>query len=287
MKPLSWSGLVKCPWPLKGLLLLGCLLLVPTVGYVLHGRVMIAQLQQGRALHEQVQQRWQGLAQGTEVQSVLAQVRELEGELERRRGELFDDDGLASLLQNLGRLGTGLSFEQVRVDEARAQPNFLEVPIRVRVSGHYQPLQRFLGELAGLDRLVTLRTLSLAAPGQKASGQLEMELQLQAYRAITSRSMTEVSGLQASAPRDPFAAGGEVEAGPVILDQAVLVGHLHDPDGQVAVVRVGEAVYSLREGDRFGAERVRAVGEARIELVAPERLGGIGRVLRLAAVVEG
>lgn len=284
---LNWSDFVKRRWPFKALLLLGCLLPGPLVGYVFHGRALIVEFEQAMARHERVQQQWQGLATGAQGQNVQAEVRGLEAELAKRRGELFDDDGLASLLQGLAGLGVGLDFEQVRVGEAQARPNFLEVPIHIQVSGHYQPLQRFLVALAGLDRLVTLKSLSLDVANQPVAGPLRMQLQLQAYRAASPQPLAEALAPSSVGFRDPFTADGALTVDAVVLDQAAMVGYLRDRGGQVAVVRVGEVVYPLREGDRLGAERVVAIDEARVELVAPEHLGGIARVLRLGMLIEG
>lgn len=283
---LNWSDLVKCRWPIKALLLLACLLPGPIVGYFFHGRALVAEFEQAKARHERVQRQWQSLATETEGQGVEADLRGLQAELAQRRGELFDDDGLASLLQGLARLGADLSFEQVRVGEPLARSHFLEVPIDLRVSGHYQPLQRFLVELAGLDRLVTLKSLSLGVSSQPVAGPLSMQLQIQAYRALSPAPLEAALVPLSNGARDPFAADDSL-ANAVVLDQAAMVGYLRDRAGQVAVIRVGEVVYPLREGDWLGAERVAAVDEKRVELIAPERLGGVARVLRLGALVEG
>lgn len=285
--PLSWSGLVRCRWPLKALVLSGCLLPGPVAGYFFHGRALMADFEQAKARHEQVQRQWQGLAAETEGQDLQAHVRGLEVELAQRRGELFDDDGLSGLLSSLGRLGAGLSFEQVRVGDARIRPNFLELPVQLRVSGDYQSLQRFLVELAGVDRLVTLQALSLSGPNQSLPGPLSMQLQIQAYRAIAQLPLAEAVVPMTSEPRDPFAAVAAPMTDAVLLEQAAMVGYMRDRGGQIAVVQVGADVYPLREGDRLGAQRVVVIDEESVGLIAPEHLGGIARVLRLGALIEG
>ncbi len=282
----DWRALLRWSWPAKAALSGLCLLLVPALVYGLHGRAQLEMLAGVQARHSELQQQWQ--ARSAEVDALAThreKVAQLQDELRQARSELFDDDDLATLLQSLARLGSGLSFEQVTALEAQMQPNHVELPLQLQVSGEYRLLERFLAGLGGLDKLVTVHELGLVAAGEQLPGMLRLHLRLQAYRAVEARGMQASGGAAAMVPRNPFErvdvpglAGGGVAS-----DQARLVGHLRDREGWVALVRLGTTLHMLREGDRFGAGRVSVIEDGRVELLgATEGAAGIKRVLTLA-----
>ncbi|MEE1921741.1 type 4a pilus biogenesis protein PilO [Pseudomonas sp. 148P] len=282
----DWRALLRWSLPIKAALLGLCLSLVPALVYGLYGRAQLEALAGVQARHSELQQQWQ--TRSAEADALAAhreKVAQLQDDLSQARSELFDDDGLASLLQSLARLGSGLSFEQVTALEAQVQPNHVELPLQLQVSGEYRSLSRFLSGLGGLDKLVTVHELDLTAAGEQLSGVLRMSLRLQAYRAVDAQGTQASGGTAAMVPRNPFErvdvpalAGGGVAA-----DQARLVGHLRDREGWVALVHLGSTLHMLREGDRFGAGRVSVIEEGRVELLgATEGAAGITRVLTLA-----
>lgn len=283
-----WSSLVKRSWPVKALLMGGCLLIIPLTAFVLYGRGLVERIEQAEVIHSQSQSRWEGKsALAARLETYQEQVRQLEVELAGSRRELFDDDGLASLLHNLTRLGVGLTFEQVTVEDARTREHHVELPIQVQATGDYSALQGFLSGLAGLGRLVALQELHLAAADSHPSGPLLVQLRLQAYRAALVDTLPEVSMVQSAEPRDPFTAAESLASEAAPLAGVAMVGYLRGQQGQVALVRVGEVLHPLREGDLLGPERVASIDEGRIELIAPEAAGPIPRVLRLGSVAEG
>jgi len=281
----DWRAQLRWSWPAKAALLGLCLLLVPALVYGLHGRARLDVLAGVQVRYDELQQQWQ--ARSTEVGTLAAQqekVAQIQADLSQGRRELFDDDGLASLLQSLARLGNGLSFEQVTALEAQVQTNHVELPVQLQVSGEYRPLKRFLAGLGGLGKLVTVHELDLVAAGEQLPGALRLNLRLQAYRAIDPQGAQVPGGEAAVPPRNPFEAVemAAVFDGGVATDQARLVGHLRDRGGWVALVRLGSTLHMLREGDRFGAGRVAAIEEGRIELLgATDGAAGITRVLTL------
>ena len=283
-----WRGLVRRGWSLQALLLAAGLMLVPMAGYLLHGRGVSAEIAQAEARREQLQVQWHERSVEAQMRELLeTEVRQLQTGLDRSRRELFDDDGLASLLQSLARLGEGLSFEQVTVLESRARPHYLELPVQLQVSGDYPALQLFISRFARLGRLVTLQELLLTRPAEHATGPLNMQLQLQAYRAVVPEATAQPATTAPLAPRDPFAADEASDVAAVPSGMAAMVGHLRDRRGQVALIRVGEVLYPLREGDLLGRERVTAIDEERVELVASNGDRPLPRVLRLGAGVDG
>lgn len=280
--PRDWAGFLRCPWPLKALALLGCLLLVPAMGHFLYGRSLVGDLELAHARQQQLQQQWREQSDEASAQEASARTAQVGAELEQARSELFDGDGLASLLHDLVRISSGLGVEQVAVDETITRPNFLEVPIRLRLSGDYLAVQRYLDELAGLKPLVTLRSLSLAARETEA-GSLDIGLELRAYRALEPEPRAQAAEAVASLARDPFAFAAAATSPPA-LESAVLVGFLRDGSGRVALVRVGAVLHPLRVGDLLGAEHVAFVDDEGVGLVAGQGRAATSRVLRLGAM---
>ena len=282
----DWRALLRWSWTAKAALLGMCLLLVPALTYGFHGRAKLDVLAGVQARHDELWQQWQ--ARSTEAESLAAhreQVAHVQADLSQGRRELFDDDGLASLLQSLARLGSGLSFEQVMALEAQVQPNHVELPLQVQVSGEYRRLKQFLAGLGGLGKLVTVHELKLVAADEQLPGVLRLHLRLQAYRAIEAQGAQAPDGSVPITPRNPFEAveGAVVAGGSVATEQARLVGHLRDREGWVALIRLDATLHALREGDRFGAGRVSVIEEGRVELLgATEGAAGIVRVLTLA-----
>lgn len=274
----EWQALAKRGWPVKVLLLVVCFLAVLVAGYVFHGRGLIAEIQTAKAQRAELQAQWTSRSAEAELLGAYqGTVRDLEAALQRSRSELFVDDGLAGLLHSLNQRGDGLKFEQVTALDSAARQHYVGLPIDVRASGGYPALQRFLSRLAELDRLVTLETLHITLE----EGALQMRVGLQAYRAVQSRVPAELVVQLSTEPRDPFVVSESLVAP---LEEAVMVGHLKDQRGPVALVRVGAELHALREGDTFGPERVATVDEEHVELTVPEQ---IPRLLRLGSVGEG
>ena len=276
---LDWRLLLRWPWWAKGALLAACLSLLPGLVLGFHGRGVLDSIARAQERHDQLQQQWQVRSAQVDTHAEQrAQLARLEDDLLRRQRELFDDDGLASLLQSLGQLGAGLSFEQVSVLEPEQQPNHVELPLLVRVSGDYRALKRFFAGLGGLGQLVTLHELQLTAADQGTPGLLRLALRLQAYRALQASATLPSVAPATPSPHDPFEPFATA-AGEPPLDQARMVGYLRDPQGPAALIGVGAVVHLLRQGDRFGAGRILAVEEEHVEIQATAT--GIGRILRL------
>ncbi|NNJ18674.1 type 4a pilus biogenesis protein PilO [Pseudomonas putida CSV86] len=276
---LDWRLLLRWPWWAKGALLAACLSLPPGLVLGFHGRGVLDSIARAQERHDQLQQQWQTRSAKVDTHAEQqAQLARLEDDLRRRQRELFDEDGLASLLQSLGQLGAGLSFEQVSALEPEQQPNHVELPLLVRVSGDYRALKRFLAGLGGLERLVTLHEVHLVATDEASPGVLRLGLRLQAYRALQSGAVAVTAvapSTQVHNPFEPFVSN----VAEVSLDQVRMVGYLRDPKGQAALVRLGAEVHLLRKGDRIGSGQVVAIEEGRVELQGVAT--GIARVLRL------
>ncbi|HCN47333.1 MAG TPA: hypothetical protein DIT18_18110 [Pseudomonas sp.] len=275
----DWRVLLRWSWMARGALLVLCLLLVPMLFYSFHVGGLLEAIERADGRHDELQHQWQ--VRSAEVDSRPAheaQAALLEADLQRVRRALFDDDGLASLLQSLARLGVGLSFEQVTVLEPEPRTNHVELPLHLQVSGEYRALKRFLAGLGGLDQLVTLHELQLAAAEDGLSDVLRLSLRLQAYRAIQSTVVLASSTPSSVQPHNPFEALAAT-AVDLSLDQARMVGYLRDRQGRAALVRLGATVHLLREGDRFGDGQVVAIEEGRVELQGVSAV--IPRVLTL------
>lgn len=281
----DWPALLRWHWLAKAGLLAACLLVFPLAGYAVRGSAGMTDIDRAQARNAQLHEQWRvESARVEELEASQAKNAGLEAELEHRRHQLFDGDGLASLLQSLARLGAGLSFEQVEVLEAEVRSHHVQLPLQVQVSGEFRLLQRFLAGLGELDALVTLHELQLAVVDEWVTDVLRLQLRLQAYRAVEAQGMAEPQALLSSLSRNPFEPVEPLSVGSGLgaLEQARMVGHLSDRRGHAALVLWGAQVHLLREGDPLGAGRVGAVSEKRMELLdTRDGAAGIPRVLTL------
>lgn len=281
----DWPAQLRWPWWAKVTALAGCVLLVPALLFGFWGRGVLDSISSEEARYHELQQRWQTQSAEADSQAALqARVARLEADLLHSQRELFDADGLASLLQSLGQLGRGLSFEEVLVQDPEARANYVELPLQLRALGEYRALESFIAGLAGLGQLVTVHELQLTAQDAGGPGLMHVQMRLHAYRVLQPEAVVELATQASTAVRNPFetteawGTGGEAWG----LEQARMVGYLRDRHGQAALVRLGDSVYLLRAGDLLADARVMLVEEGRIELLGmAEGVAGIPRVLTL------
>lgn len=61
-------------------------------------------------------------------------------------------------------IGSGISFQYIRVEPEVAQEFFIEKPIRIAASGNYHQFGSFLSGLAQLPRIITLHDFEVVNP---------------------------------------------------------------------------------------------------------------------------
>ena len=79
---------------------------------------------------------------------------------------------MAALLVDVSQTGlaAGLEFELFQPEGEQSKDFYAELPINIRVTGHYHEFGRFISGLAALPRIVTIHDVKICQPGGRARG---------------------------------------------------------------------------------------------------------------------
>jgi len=93
----------------------------------------------------------------------LAEMKESFGSMLR---QLPDKTEVASLLVDVSQTGlaAGLEFELFQPEGEQTKDFYAELPIKIKVNGHYHEFGRFVSGLAALPRIVTMHDVKIDAP---------------------------------------------------------------------------------------------------------------------------
>jgi type IV pilus assembly protein PilO len=100
--------------------------------------------------------------------------------LEKQLPSKAEMDALLSDINQAG-LGRSLQFELFRPGQVSVKDYYAELPIAVRVTGHYHDMGAFASDVANLSRIVTLNNLSIT-PAK--DGNLVMDATARTYRYL-------------------------------------------------------------------------------------------------------
>jgi type IV pilus assembly protein PilO len=83
--------------------------------------------------------------------------------------QLPDKTEVASLLVDVSQTGlaAGLEFELFQPEGEQIKDFYAELPIKIKVNGHYHEFGKFVSGLAGLPRIVTMHDVKIDAPPPK------------------------------------------------------------------------------------------------------------------------
>jgi type IV pilus assembly protein PilO len=112
------------------------------------------------------------------------QMKEMENAFGVLLRQLPSDTEVPGLLEDITRtgLGSGLEFEEIKLLPEVAQPFYIELPIKITVTGAYHDLATFVSGVAGLPRIVTLHDFDLAPVNPDDGPKLRMSILARTYR---------------------------------------------------------------------------------------------------------
>jgi type IV pilus assembly protein PilO len=112
------------------------------------------------------------------------QMKEMENAFGVLLRQLPSDTEVPGLLEDITRtgLGSGLEFEEIKLLPEVAQPFYIELPIKITVTGAYHNLATFVSGVAGLPRIVTLHDFNLAPVNPDDGPKLRMSILARTYR---------------------------------------------------------------------------------------------------------
>lgn len=114
------------------------------------------------------------------IKKQLTETQESFGALLKQLPNKSEMDALLTDINQAG-LGRGLQFELFRPGAEVANGAFNEQPITIKVSGNYDELGKFSGDIAMLPRIVTLNEISI---NPNATGTLTMDAIAKTFRYL-------------------------------------------------------------------------------------------------------
>lgn len=175
----SWPAAVK---------VIACTLVMAAIlalGYNFHLKDLEVQLDQQRAEEESLKQQFTTKAfQAANLEAYKDQMKEMETSFGALLRQLPSDTEVPGLLEDITRtgLGSGLEFEEIKLQPEVVQQFYIELPIQISVVGSYHDLATFVSGVASLPRIVTLHDFSIAPLSPESTSKLRMSILAKTYR---------------------------------------------------------------------------------------------------------
>lgn len=174
-------------WPVAVRFIAGLLLfiIVLGLGYNFHLKDLQSMLEQRQGEEVTLKQQFSTKAfQAANLEAYKEQMEEMEVSFGALLRQLPSDTEVPGLLEDITRtgLGSGLEFEEIKLQPEVAQQFYIELPIQIKVSGSYHDLATFVSGVASLPRIVTLHDFQLVRASEDSSTRLSMQIMAKTYR---------------------------------------------------------------------------------------------------------
>jgi type IV pilus assembly protein PilO len=105
------------------------------------------------------------MAQAINLEALQAQKLQVDQYVERLQKQLPSKAEMAALLSDINQagLGRGLQFELFKPGQVVVRDYYAEQAIDIKVNGSYHDIGAFAGDMANLQRIVTLNNMTLTA----------------------------------------------------------------------------------------------------------------------------
>jgi type IV pilus assembly protein PilO len=105
------------------------------------------------------------MAQAINLNALEAQQQQVNRYVERLEKQLPSKAEMAALLSDINQagIGRGLQFELFKPGQVVVKDYYAELPIDIKVSGHYHDIGEFAADMAKMPRIVTLNNLAITA----------------------------------------------------------------------------------------------------------------------------
>ena len=171
------------PTPIKLVVLLLVVLVVFGIGYFLIVKDKQTWLSRLEAEERQLRMDFETKSSmAVNLDAYKEQMNEMEIAFDSMLQQLPGRSEVAELLTDISRTGirNGLEFELFRPESERVIDFYVELPISMRVTGSYHQLARFISDLAGLPRIVSMHDLRMEPVG--SDGKISMDITTKTYR---------------------------------------------------------------------------------------------------------
>jgi len=160
------NGLPPGQWPIVPRLLcaLGVVLAVLAVGWYAYWSTQLEELDRAAAEEVSLKDAYKIKVQQAinldGLRKQKEQVNEYVATLEKQLPSKAEMDALLSDINQAG-LGRGLQFELFKPGQVVVKDYYAELPIDIKVTGHYHDVGAFTSDIANLPRIVTLNKMNL------------------------------------------------------------------------------------------------------------------------------
>lgn len=174
-------------WPAAVKVISAVLLAVVTLvmGYQFLIKDSQTQLEEQRSLETTLKEQFSSKAfQAANLEAYRAQLVLMEESFGAMLRQLPGDTEVPGLLEDVTRagLGSGLEFEEIRLQPEVAQQFYIELPIKISVVGGYHELATFVSGVASLPRIVTLHDFEIKPVQEGRASKLRMGITAKTYR---------------------------------------------------------------------------------------------------------
>jgi len=162
------NGIPPAQWPVVPRILcgIGVTVLVLVLGWYFYWSAQLEDLdhaaQEEVSLRDAYKMKVQQSINLEGLRKQKEQVGEYVATLEKQLPSKAEMDALLSDINQAG-LGRGLQFELFKPGQVVVRDYYAELPIDIKVTGHYHDMASFASDIANLPRIVTLNKMSLVA----------------------------------------------------------------------------------------------------------------------------
>ncbi|MGB2259981.1 MAG: type 4a pilus biogenesis protein PilO [Porticoccaceae bacterium] len=170
------------PTPVKNLLLVAVVILILILGYLLKVQNLRQQYQTAVTKETALLDQYRTKAfQAANLEAYRAQMIELDNTFGALLKQLPKDTEVPGLLEDITEVayGSGLSMQAISLQPEQVSEFYVELPIKIDVTGDYHDFGSFVSGVAALPRIVTLHNYAIK---QADNGLLNMVIEAKTYR---------------------------------------------------------------------------------------------------------
>lgn len=185
LSDLDMNNLGSWPAPVKVITAVLLMVLVLGGGYYLYLSDLQVNLDQRKAEEARLKQSFATKAfEAANLDAYKTQMVEMEASFGALLRQLPSDTEVPGLLEDITRtgLGSGLEFEEIKLQPEVVQQFYIELPIQIKVVGSYHDLATFVSGVSSLPRIVTLHDFEIKPDSKESSSKLRMDILAKTYR---------------------------------------------------------------------------------------------------------
>ncbi len=182
---LDFNNVGSWPVAVKGIACILLLVGAVALGYYFYLQDLQGQLDVKRAEEGTLKQQFSTKAfQAANLDAYKVQMTEMEESFGALLRQLPSDTEVPGLLEDITRtgLGSGLEFEEIKLQPEVVQQFYIELPIQISVVGGYHDLATFVSGVASLPRIVTLHDFEIKPAEADSVSRLRMSVLAKTYR---------------------------------------------------------------------------------------------------------